>query len=369
VNLLDFYSYRIIGKLTTFLQLQEFSQRNPTVTSSTSTAPRSHSTSKAKLELSNFSFVNLVFVLGQFAGRSDNCYASVDNIRVLFQAVTGWFKENVQERNETLKSCQDKNAKDMAELALTGTTLPLLDVISSLVQERHPATAQLAREDAQLAQAILDVRDCLTSDLWRSHFTREYVPESDNWNHCLTSETMPAFEQHCLDLVRAFRMVLDGTNSLVYKRHELSTIFEATCADGWLRKFVTTAEARRWTEDTLTYCFFKKLDPKTRKWMPDDNPGQVRRDLVALLNDTFYKLRRLNTLMSLHRFIINSMFTFSFLSIFTLYACCLLTVVSEVPIINFSGDFMSITSMIMTTCSLGLQLPFQFCHCLFKTLS
>jgi hypothetical protein len=230
VNLLDFYSYRIIGKLTTFLQLQEFSQRNPTVTSSTSTAPRSHSTSKAKLELSNFSFVNLVFVLGQFAGRSDNCYASVDNIRVLFQAVTGWFKENVQERNETLKSCQDKNAKDMAELALTGTTLPLLDVISSLVQERHPATAQLAREDAQLAQAILDVRDCLTSDLWRSHFTREYVPESDNWNHCLTSETMPAFEQHCLDLVRAFRMVLDGTNSLVYKRHELSTIFEATCA-------------------------------------------------------------------------------------------------------------------------------------------
>ena len=28
VNLSDFYSYRIIGKLTVFLQLQEFSQRN-----------------------------------------------------------------------------------------------------------------------------------------------------------------------------------------------------------------------------------------------------------------------------------------------------------------------------------------------------
>jgi hypothetical protein len=28
VNLLDFYSYRLIGKLTAFLQLQEFSQRN-----------------------------------------------------------------------------------------------------------------------------------------------------------------------------------------------------------------------------------------------------------------------------------------------------------------------------------------------------
>jgi len=165
------------------------------------------------------------------------------------------------------------------------------------VQEKHPAAAQLAREDAQLARAILDVRDCLTSDLWRSHFTREYVPESDNWNHCLTSETMPAFEEECLDLVRALRMVLDATNSLVYKRTELGTIFEATSADGWLCKFVETADARTWTEADLKYCFFKKLDTKTRKWIDDDNPGQVRRDLVALLDDTLAKLRRLNTLM------------------------------------------------------------------------
>jgi hypothetical protein len=49
VNLSDFYSYRLIEKLTDFLQLQEFSQRNPTVASSTSAARRSHSTSKAKL--------------------------------------------------------------------------------------------------------------------------------------------------------------------------------------------------------------------------------------------------------------------------------------------------------------------------------
>ncbi len=34
-NLLDFYSYRIIGKLTDFLQFQEFSQRNPPVDSFT----------------------------------------------------------------------------------------------------------------------------------------------------------------------------------------------------------------------------------------------------------------------------------------------------------------------------------------------
>jgi len=37
VNLLDFYSYRLIGKLTAFLQLQEFSFRKPTVDFSTST--------------------------------------------------------------------------------------------------------------------------------------------------------------------------------------------------------------------------------------------------------------------------------------------------------------------------------------------
>jgi hypothetical protein len=34
-NLLDFYSYRLIGKLTAFLQLQEFSQRNLPVDSFT----------------------------------------------------------------------------------------------------------------------------------------------------------------------------------------------------------------------------------------------------------------------------------------------------------------------------------------------
>jgi hypothetical protein len=40
VNLSDFYSYRLIGKLTAFLQLQEFSLRQPTVASSTSAARR-----------------------------------------------------------------------------------------------------------------------------------------------------------------------------------------------------------------------------------------------------------------------------------------------------------------------------------------
>jgi hypothetical protein len=39
VNLCDFYSYKLIGKLTAFLQLQEFSLHVQTVDYSTTTAP------------------------------------------------------------------------------------------------------------------------------------------------------------------------------------------------------------------------------------------------------------------------------------------------------------------------------------------
>ncbi len=49
VNLLDFYSYRLIGKLTAFLQLQEFSQRNQPVDSFTFAARLSFNSSKVKL--------------------------------------------------------------------------------------------------------------------------------------------------------------------------------------------------------------------------------------------------------------------------------------------------------------------------------
>jgi hypothetical protein len=49
VNLSDFYSYRLIGKLTAFLQLQAFSLRNMIVDSSTSVARLSLSSSRAKL--------------------------------------------------------------------------------------------------------------------------------------------------------------------------------------------------------------------------------------------------------------------------------------------------------------------------------
>ena len=50
VNLSDFYSYRLIEKLTAFLQLQEFSLRKQTpVVSSTSVARLSLPSSKAKL--------------------------------------------------------------------------------------------------------------------------------------------------------------------------------------------------------------------------------------------------------------------------------------------------------------------------------
>jgi hypothetical protein len=49
VNLSDFYSYRFIGKLTAFLQLQEFILRNSPVTSSTSVTCLSLNNSRAKV--------------------------------------------------------------------------------------------------------------------------------------------------------------------------------------------------------------------------------------------------------------------------------------------------------------------------------
>jgi hypothetical protein len=49
VNLSDFYSFRLIGKLTVSLQLQEFSLRNMIVASSTSAARLSLNSSKAGL--------------------------------------------------------------------------------------------------------------------------------------------------------------------------------------------------------------------------------------------------------------------------------------------------------------------------------
>jgi hypothetical protein len=49
VNLSDFYSDRVIGKLTAFLHLQEFSLRKPTVVSSTSAVRLSFTSSREKL--------------------------------------------------------------------------------------------------------------------------------------------------------------------------------------------------------------------------------------------------------------------------------------------------------------------------------
>ena len=48
-ELYDFCSYRVIGKLTAFLQVQEFSLRKPTVSSSTSVTRLSLHTSKTEL--------------------------------------------------------------------------------------------------------------------------------------------------------------------------------------------------------------------------------------------------------------------------------------------------------------------------------
>jgi hypothetical protein len=54
VNLCAFYFYKIIGKLTSLLQLQEFSFRNITVTSSTIAAqPSHHRSGKIKSKVDN----------------------------------------------------------------------------------------------------------------------------------------------------------------------------------------------------------------------------------------------------------------------------------------------------------------------------
>jgi hypothetical protein len=56
VNLCTFYFYKLIGKLTAFLQLQEFSLRNPTVSSnSSSTTAARRSPHNSNLRLAIFS--------------------------------------------------------------------------------------------------------------------------------------------------------------------------------------------------------------------------------------------------------------------------------------------------------------------------
>jgi hypothetical protein len=51
-----------------------------------------------------------------------------------------------------------------------------------------------------------------------------------------------------------------------------------------------------------------------------------------------------------------------------LHERCLLTVVSQVPVFIFCEHFMSITSIIISACSLWLQLPFQFFHFFFSSI-
>jgi hypothetical protein len=70
VNLSDFCAYRLIGKLTAFSQLQEFSQRNQIVDFSTSSAQRSSWYVRLQpwrgccrpITLGNISSMNVVFI-------------------------------------------------------------------------------------------------------------------------------------------------------------------------------------------------------------------------------------------------------------------------------------------------------------------
>jgi hypothetical protein len=63
VNLSDFYSYRLIGKLTALLQIQESSHRNLPVVSSTSTVRFSHSSSREKLVWISLRLQSYVLIL------------------------------------------------------------------------------------------------------------------------------------------------------------------------------------------------------------------------------------------------------------------------------------------------------------------
>jgi hypothetical protein len=52
-----------------------------------------------------------------------------------------------------------------------------------------------------------------------------------------------------------------------------------------------------------------------------------------------------------------------------LHARCLLTVVSQVPVFNFCEHFMSITSIIVSACSLRMQLFFDVLYLVVKLVS
>jgi hypothetical protein len=80
------------------------------------------------------------------------------SIRKISGAVTGWLKERVQERQQKLQSLEDKNARNMAELALIEKTLPLLERISSLVENGHPIAVQLDGSELKVRMMLTELK-------------------------------------------------------------------------------------------------------------------------------------------------------------------------------------------------------------------
>ncbi len=73
VTLCVFYFYKLIGKLTAFLQLQEFSLRNMTMVSSTTAATKiTHS----PITLAKLSSINLVSIF-RLVSRTTQCMRGV----------------------------------------------------------------------------------------------------------------------------------------------------------------------------------------------------------------------------------------------------------------------------------------------------
>ena len=90
-----------------------------------------------------------------FFGRVDDIYVKVDDIRTIFEAVTGWLKERVLERKQFLDVLEDQDTRNMDELALIKKTLPLLEIISSLVTNMHPIAVQLAGNKLNVRRMLL----------------------------------------------------------------------------------------------------------------------------------------------------------------------------------------------------------------------
>jgi hypothetical protein len=85
-------------------------------------------------------------------------FRDTTDIRKISEAVTGWLKAIVQERQQTLQSLEDKSTRNMAELALIEKTLPLLERISSLVKNGQTISVQLDDSELKVRMMLTELK-------------------------------------------------------------------------------------------------------------------------------------------------------------------------------------------------------------------